>query len=407
MSRRDLGLLAVVFLIACGARLGALAFRGPSTPLEGDAVEYDEVAGNLIAGHGFALDGVPSARRMPGWPILLAAWYEVVGRSPATGKVLSCLLGAAAAFFLGLAGHRLGGRGAGIVAALGAALYPPMVIYATEPLTESATLFWYAVALWLMLEARQRTSWTYLAACGAAFGAAILTRGTSVALLGGACLALLLAETPFRRRTAGGAVLVGVAAVAVVTPWVVRNAVVMGIPTLSTQSQTQLWQGAHVGATGRNRTDWPPTNRRYSELGSKEISASAQMGAEAKAFIREHPGTYARLSVVKAWELWKPWSDGLGIVPNLVYSLAAVPLILLAGAGAFTGGATRFDRLLVTFSVVLFTLLHMIWSAIVRYRVPIDTLLILYAALWIANRIVPPDERAPQLGRDSHEVRVG
>jgi hypothetical protein len=116
-----------------------------------------------------------------------------------------------------------------------------------------------------------------------------------------------------------------------------------------------------------------------------EFGRSDLMGREASAFIREHPAEFARLGLVKAWELWKPGSRRVGRVENLVYALSAVPLLILGLASVLARERSAFERSFAVFGLGLFTVMHMVYTAIVRYRVPADALLIVYAAVLLTD----------------------
>jgi 4-amino-4-deoxy-L-arabinose transferase-like glycosyltransferase len=398
IDRRGLLLLVVIAALALILRLGVAQVLGMNAPLEGDAREYADAASSLAAGQGFTLHGVATGRRQPGWPLLLAGWFTMFGSSPAVGRSATCILGALTVLPLAWAAFRVGGRTAAFVAAGGSALYPPLVVYSTQVLSEVPTVFWVAVAVWLLFEGRVRGRWGWYLGSGLAFGMAILTRGLALAFVGAACLALVTESSRAWRPAIARAAILGASAALVLVPWVVRNAVVMGRATLSTQSQSQLWQGAHPGATGLNRIDWPQTKQRFAQLSALgEVGSAEVMGREATEFIRRHPAEFLRLGLIKAWELWKPWAQTMGPAVNLAYALTAGPLLLVGLVSAFRRGRSRFDRVFLFCSLGLFTALHMIYTAIVRYRVPADALLVIYSAALVAElatrrvrRVHPP-----------------
>jgi hypothetical protein len=121
------------------------------------------------------------------------------------------------------------------------------------------------------------------------------------------------------------------------------------------------------------------------------------MGRAAREWIREHPAEYARIGLVKAWELWKPWSPNVDLIRNLGYTLFATPLLVLGIASAFSRRRTRFDRAFLLGGLALYTLLHMAYTAIIRYRASADAVLILYAAILVAEWLERRESVGPQL----------
>jgi 4-amino-4-deoxy-L-arabinose transferase-like glycosyltransferase len=381
-------LLALLAIAAVGltARLGAAWVLGLDAPLRGDEPHYSDAAASLAAGRGFTIHGVATAARLPGWPLLLAGPTAIFGTSSAVARIASCLVGGFLVLTLGLAAFRVGGRIAALIAAGAAAAYPPLVFHSTQVMSDIPATFWVALATWLLLEGRARGALGWFFGSGLAFGMACLTRAPAMAFLGATCLAL--AVVPRRERPAafGRAAVLCAGAALVLWPWIARNVVVVGRPTLSTQTPGQLWQGAHAGATGLNRIDWPRTKQRSAELQALgETRSSAVMGREAAEFIRQHPLEYARLGLVKAWELWKPWAPTMSLAANLAYALGAGPLLILGVASGLSRRRSRFDRVYLVAGLGLFTLVHMAYTSVVRYRLPADALLVIYAAVLLAE----------------------
>ena len=75
--------------IAALAALLRLAFVAwAPRELSGDGLHYHMSAFGLLNGSGYTdLDGSPSVRWMPGWPLLLAAIYRVFGVAPGAAMV--------------------------------------------------------------------------------------------------------------------------------------------------------------------------------------------------------------------------------------------------------------------------------------------------------------------------------
>ena len=403
------GLDRRTFLVLCGIMFSALLVRlvvasmaGLGHPFVGDEGDYAKAASSLAQGHGFAIDGVPTARRLPGWPALLAPVFAMLGPDPRVARVFSCVLGATLTLPLGLVAFRIGGRRAACWAASAAALFPPLVLYSTQALSETPTVLWFAVSLLLLFESRIRSTPVLFVLAGFALGMSCLTRGTMLAFAPAAMIAMIVAPSDGLRRALGSAGLLACGLGIVLLPWVARNREVMGQATLSTQSLTQLWQGAHPGATGRNRVDWPATKVRISQLGGAgEVEVSRVMGGEATEFIRENPAEFARLGMIKAWELWKPWSSTVGRTQGIVYALSSIPLILFGIASGFSASRTRFERLFLFSGLVLFTGIHMLYTSIARYRIPIDAMLIPYAAVLLAGWL-PEASRVSVPGAPEH-----
>jgi hypothetical protein len=100
-----------------------------------DATWYHTVANRLADGDGYSLRCplIPSctpratAYFPPGYPFVLAAGALAGARSLFSQQILSTFLGAGTVVVVGLLGRRLAGPGVGLIAAILAAVYPPLV----------------------------------------------------------------------------------------------------------------------------------------------------------------------------------------------------------------------------------------------------------------------------------------
>jgi 4-amino-4-deoxy-L-arabinose transferase-like glycosyltransferase len=203
-------LLAATLGLALRLAFGLLYWT--DEPLTRDEQEYLSLSRSLTRGQGFIYDDVLTASglepfgRAPGYPAFLAlagGGLSVSPSVPLTVKVAQSLAGAFGVIMVGLIAGRLAGRQAAVVAASGAAVYPPLVWIAGYALSEA--LFWPIGLLtaWLFDRAlsdpaRARAAVT----CGLVLGAATLIRPALVLFVPFAALLLLHRRQPL--TLAGG-----------------------------------------------------------------------------------------------------------------------------------------------------------------------------------------------------------
>jgi 4-amino-4-deoxy-L-arabinose transferase-like glycosyltransferase len=305
-----LPLLAVVGL-AGAVRLAWVATI--HAPPVSDYLFYYQTAAGLTAGHGYAILGHPTAFFPVGYPAFLAALFALFGTSLATLKAANVALWALAAALAYVLGVQLGGRRVGLVGGLIVALYPDYVIYSS--LAASENLF-----VPLLLGAccalaggvARRPSARRAALAGALLGLAILVRSTALLV---PLLAALVIWLGWRsRRGALAALCVVAAAACVVVPWVVRNALVLGAPTVSTNGGYTLWIGLNPRASGGadvhgGAGPWPITTAR------EETSSDATDTGRALRFIVHDPGRFVGLVPAKLAALLEP--DSAAVTANL------------------------------------------------------------------------------------------
>jgi 4-amino-4-deoxy-L-arabinose transferase-like glycosyltransferase len=291
MARRH---LLILFLLALAPRLLYLASIPEVAIVENvDAQGYDLLARNLLAGHGFSLQAappyLPDGLRTPLYPLLIAAMYALFGPHPVAVAVVQAILDGVTALLVAVTGARVLGRRAGLVAGVGYALTPLQWRYAGALLAEIHVAFLVVLAFYLLARALERTPapWQPLPtrvalACGAVAGLVGLDKANLAAL--GPLLALILLWAWRRRprtalRVAGA---LGLAAVAVMAPWVARNWRLYGRPFLSNADLgflARVSAPATLGVVeGHQVPPWSPEwEARYHALAS---AAATQNGWE-------------------------------------------------------------------------------------------------------------------------------
>lgn len=243
--------VAAIVVLGLGLRV-AEAWDG--RPPVYDAAAYATIAERLAEGDGFTLGASatqPASNYSPGVPLLVGGLYKATrGVHERLVRIVLALLGALAIVFTYLIGRRLAGPAAGLVGAVAVAIYPALLEYQGmfmgEPL--AATLL--AAAVWSLLWAHgsSRTRWLIP---GLLLGALVLVRpeylGISVLL---AVVVLAWRRDEWQVGLANAALLLAGVAI-VVTPWTVRNAVVLDrfVP-VSTGGGQVLFAGSHLPSGG-------------------------------------------------------------------------------------------------------------------------------------------------------------
>lgn len=285
----------IVLYLAFGVIYAARSSATLSTPL-GDGQYYEIMARQILTDHvyGYKSDR-PNAYVTPGYPLFLAAVYGVTGHAE-EGRpwpvlvALQLLFGAGAIALVYVLGSDLAGERAGAIAAFLFALYPPGFLIAplwlTEPLGTVA-LLGYVV---LQLRALERRSVPLALAAGAVLALAVLTRPA----------VLPVAVVPFALRAAFGpreglvrqAALALAAWALVMSPWVVRNVVVLHRPAvLSTHSGDPMLGGVdpYYWEMGRAYRYHGPTYKQYLEEAPKDVSKDEYARKAIARHLREKP----------------------------------------------------------------------------------------------------------------------
>lgn len=397
--------LAAAAFVGLLARLAFGFGYWTEQPLTRDEHEYLSLARSLAAGDGFVYDaeflatGVEPFGRAPGYPAFLAlvgGGRTATSSVPGAVKVAQAIVGALGVIMVGLIAARLAGSRAALLAAAGAAVYPPLVWISGYAMSEA--LFWPIglASAWLFDRAwfdTSRRSWALL--CGVALGAGILVRPALVVFVPLAVTLLAL-----RRRTA--AALFAIAGVAViVAPWTARNYVHHGrLVFVASEGGVTFWTGNHPLATGDGDMAANPAIKldnqrlRAEHPGVSEEDMEPIYYREALEWMREHPGDWLKLQARKVFYLVVPVGPSYTLHSTRYYALSVISylsvlLLTLVTVRRLTPVLVRIPGLwLLAVSAIAVALVFFPQE---RFRIPIlDPTLVILAGAGLARWSRPP-----------------
>ncbi|MEA3019294.1 MAG: hypothetical protein QOI47_818 [Actinomycetota bacterium] len=345
MTKRERLVLGAILAVALALRVGwcVYAARPPSGSLH-DPNFYYLYGHQLANGNGYRLLkpavagcvgphclGEPTAYYPPGYPFALAPFMWLGDHTPlnhfrnvdvgivASLNILWQLLTIAMAFLIA---RRVTGRAlAGHVAAAVLALWPNLIFHTAVALTESLFMFLLLTAVLLAVSApwdRMRWEPLRLVSLGLVLGAATLVRPVTIPVLPALFVVLVVARVGWRRAAIQTAVVTAVA-VAVIMPWMIRNAVVMHSFTLSTNTGDNLCMSRRVGGTGGFEF---PNDRclrgPFETLGRPQFETARDAHGRKLAieFVRQHPAEELRLVFRRIGATFDDDADGLAAVES-------------------------------------------------------------------------------------------
>ncbi len=368
---------------------------------------FFEIAQSIAAGKGIALaNGVSTAVRVPLYPILLAGltlghqrvWPIAIAES---------LIGAATALYAAVLAREIfagpQGERAAMWAAAITAVYPYYVVHDTALQETSLFTLLTLVAVILALRVARSGAAATAALCGLILGLDVLTR---------APIAPFAALVPMwlvaRRRIAAG-LLCTSALVMTVSPWLIRNALVVGGPVLTTEAGYELWNGnndllfrtyplqsvdvsigAHVDTLDAlDAKALPPP-------GSSDVTVDRWFRQRALEYMRAHPG----LTVVNGFRKigaafdWLP-TPRRSRAQTAIHALSFGPVMVLGICGMWSRRAHWRDDSLIYLLFAQFLVVTAIYFGQTNHRVFLDVYWIVFAAGAIAAKF--GGSRAPEV----------
>jgi 4-amino-4-deoxy-L-arabinose transferase-like glycosyltransferase len=191
----------------------------------GDGATYSLEANQNAAGKWFVnSSNTPDALHPPGWTFVLTVWAWLGGHSWLTQQVLAGGIGTATVAVIGLAGRRIAGDRAGLVAAGIAAVYAGLWIYERPLFSETLLLLGIAGFILIAYRFRDRPSGRRAIGLGVVCGLLALTRSEQVLVLPLLVVPLIwTAKGITGRRRIGWLALAGASMLVVLAPWTIFN----------------------------------------------------------------------------------------------------------------------------------------------------------------------------------------
>ncbi|MDJ0753661.1 MAG: glycosyltransferase family 39 protein [Ardenticatenaceae bacterium] len=422
-------LLLVIIVVAVALRLLSALYQGNTVQdLPGiyDQISYHGLAERVAVGYGFSFaeghwpatrPGEPTAH----WSYLYTSWlaavYWLFGVNPLLARLLQAVLaGIFHPFLTWKIGREVFGSTIGLIAAGLSSIYIYFVYYAGGLITETfymvGILWVFYAAYKILLESKNQNGGRYRTwvEFGVALGFTVLLR--QVFLLFAPLLFLWmwwhLREEPIWQRrprtigqwinlpVIGGLAITTAVLIGMVVPWTVRNYLAFNtfVP-LNTNSGFAFFWGNHP-VHGSRFIPLLGTEAYYELLPAEllhlnEAELDQALMARGLQFVTDDPGRFLTLSISRIPEYFKFWpSSDSSLISNIarVGSFgAALPFILYGlliairikvGAGAAQQKAMiGLMFLFLTF----YTAIHLASWTLIRYRVPLDALLLIFAAL--------------------------
>ncbi|MEW4562612.1 glycosyltransferase family 39 protein [Bremerella sp. JC770] len=384
-------LLVAIVVLGALIRLAAAVWWESRIPAGerfffGDSLSYEVLAQHLARGEDF-IYGDAYVARTPGYPLLLSPVYWVSDLPPTFAvRLIGIACGTLAIALAAWLARMLFDPVAAVLAALLVAFYPGAIAMSVFILSEAPFMPLMLLNLgWLIVALRAddgtRRS-MFAALSGLAFALAVLMRPSWLMFpLFAAPIGLLLYEK--RKQQLASYAVAAVVAVAVLSPWWVRNYMVVGkfVPT-TLQVGASLYDGISPMATGASDMSYVPGFKR--ELAAEEANQEGPLPGTFESRLDDrmkqasidwawqNPGKVIQLAGVKFWRYWTPLGNNqevsgkMGIVTALGY----LPIVVTGLLATVLYARRMWIYFLLALPIFYYCCLHMVFVSSIRYRQP-------------------------------------
>ena len=411
--------LAVIIIVAILLRVAAAFYLGNQVvvlPGTFDQVSYDMLAQRVLEGHGFTVAdlwwpatpaGEPTAHWSYLYTLYLVVVYGLFGYHPLIARLLQAVL---AGFLMPWLAYRLGHRHfsstVGLIAAGLMAIYAYFVYYAATLMTET---FYITGILWTLDLAGQlgQTSaegkpvkskflWLWL---GLALGVTVLLRQLFLLFISVLFVWLLWRSYRYQARSIMRmmGILAGATAVvlSLILPWTFRNYRAFGsFVLLNTNAGFAFFWGNHpihgynfisiLPADGPSYQDLIPPEL----LDLNEADLDRALLKRSLVFIREDPVRYLILSFSRIKDYFKFWpSSESGLISNIsrIVSFGLLWPFMLYGLIIGLRRSLSSEALILYLFVIVYTGIHLLSWALIRYRLPVDAVMLAFAGVALVD----------------------
>lgn len=434
-TRRAVAALPLILIASVLLRIAAAFYVGNTVdvlPGTFDQVSYHALALRVLDGHGFSFAtaswpltaaGAPTAHWSFLYTLYLTAVYAIFGPNPLVARIIQAVIvGVLQPTIAYLLGRQIFGRRAGLLAAAFTAVYIYFIYYAATLMTEPFYITGILAALYLFLRlsfASPRQELRVALALGVVLGTTILLRQLFLMIIpfllawlwGARYLAgrhITAGESQPMAGLGRGPFFAGRRAPLLPTAVIVGAIGLMILPftlynysrfdrfvLLNTNAGYAFFWANHPIYGTQFEGILPPELGTYQDLIPQELRGLDEPALEnalmerGMQFVFDDPGRYVRLSFSRIPVYFMFWpSAESGLISNIsrVASFALFLPIMLGGLlySLFNSDLRRRtfgqSSLLLLFMLV-YSGIHLASWALIRYRLPVDAVLLIYAGL--------------------------
>ena len=390
--------LALVLAVALAVRLALILMMGEGDHF-GDTPQYDAAARNILAGGGPGKD----FPRPPVYPGLMALGYLIGGAGNFLAvRIFQLAFGVGVVALTFVLGRAVGGAGLGLLAA-GLAAFSPTLTFTTGMIYPEVVYTFLLLLMTLLWRALGSGGAGRATADGLATGIGWLT--SQVVVVPAAALAAWFVLQ--RSRRWGLLAVAGLAALFVVTPWLLYQKAAYGRAGFHLQKADYVMNIARADTALYGARSIPST---VTLTDSAQLMSGEPAGSATSLLRRElgwfmaRPGGYLWDYTREFLHFFQPLPDRVTSrnrfnqpVVKWIGAIHFTPLLLFAIVGVLFGRASRADRALLAIVPLATAALYAFFFTQARYRIPVEPHMTVLAAMGLMaawSRIRAPSKRS-------------
>lgn len=336
---------------------------------------------------------------MPGYPLVLAATYSLLGDSDIWMKLLQVFADLSSCLLIFAISKKIFSEEIGLTAMGIALLFPIQILYTAHLMTETVFTCFLLFVVWRVVNEREEKWLWNNVLLGLLLGIAVLIRTTALIVPFAVFIYRLGQKQRWMVNLGRLAFTYGVILI-VLSPWIIRNYAQFDRIALTSNGGVNFWMGNHSGASGSY--SFPMTGNPLhmvedefarSDLGyrlgvefivSKPLEFTVLLG---KKFAHFFAADYWLMTTIEYNPLWKNYPNAATVFSELsmwnilVIHLPFMAVLLLCTVGLIFHKLDDSRPILFFCSlVVTWLMVHLVFYAGARYRFPVVPFFIITAA---------------------------
>ena len=400
-----------ILLLALVVRVAAAVYLGNTVSgLSGaqDEITYSTLGIRAATGHGFTFPtdwypwihaNAPQSYFSMAMSIYLAIIYRIFGYVPLIARLIQALLGTAVVGLVTLLAQKIFGKTVAILTGCIASLYAYLVFYSVTLTTETPFIFFLLASLYLAYEIHRETKTWKWVLLGLTLTGAVLFRMAVIFFV-----PFLLGWVIYTQRSKWRMALIPIALILLgILPFTIRNYIEWHqFLLLESQFGHVFWNGNHPDQHGdfRPLAVFPiPPSVLTSQNDAIITNTLMKMGIEN---VLKDPLDFASLTLTRLREFFKFWpSSDSNLTANVMRVVSFGVLWPFMVLGLIVTRKMWRDLLPLYLFCLLHTGVYAISWTLIRYRIPLDIVLIPFAAFALyelALKVKPIRKMAVQKG---------
>lgn len=357
---------------------------------------WDEIASNLIAGRGYFVanpfnpEGFPYySWRPPAFPLFLAGIYAVFGHSFLYAKIGLAVISSVSVLLGYFVAARLFNHLTGRLTAIAMAVYPTFIFFTGYLAPETLTLFLILLTVFFLTMNIHNLRMNHSLLAGLSLGCAVMCR-TIMALFFVFILIWLILMHKSRKDVWKYFLIMLAGMCIIISPWVARN---YRIHKTLVFHSTDAGQALFINNNPESFNEPRGFSYSYNVQDFKnmsEIENSRLLSSKGMNFIMENPLTFMKYVGRRFVNFWRPFprtisgpGQSYSKIHQILSGVYTIPVFIFALLGIFYS-AENWRKLFLLYALVFYySGTYILVRATIRYRMPIEPYLIMFAAYGI------------------------